>query len=241
MVVREGDPELLCPLGRRARAFPRDEEGRYTGHYPATSQNAMTYPEALFSRRRLSAVPPDGLMVAEVLRRPRPASAVALSGSRATVFRGPRPLHLVGGATTVGSGARGEQDPTALSRRRVRRSQDMLPTASGSPVARSSSGCGRTPNLVIWGVRGAVRPSGYSAHHLSRRRCGGPGSWTAAMSAAGVTTRQQPDRPDRGAPMMLATLSHWRLQESCCARPVVVDARLPSRDPSPRPRRGGLT
>jgi hypothetical protein len=43
VVVSKGDPELL-KLGesRRAFHFPQDEAGRYAGHHPATSEDAIT-------------------------------------------------------------------------------------------------------------------------------------------------------------------------------------------------------
>jgi hypothetical protein len=47
VVVSRGDPELVTLPGRPAWHFPRDEEGRYAGYHPATSDDAIEQLEAV--------------------------------------------------------------------------------------------------------------------------------------------------------------------------------------------------
>jgi GT2 family glycosyltransferase len=47
LVISKGDDELLKLSGRSAHHFPQMEDGRYAGHYPADSDEAITHLEAL--------------------------------------------------------------------------------------------------------------------------------------------------------------------------------------------------
>ncbi len=44
-VISKGDPELLAFQGRTGWHFPRDSQGQFAGHYPASSEAAISHLE----------------------------------------------------------------------------------------------------------------------------------------------------------------------------------------------------
>ena len=74
LVVSKGDENLLQLGSRTGWHFPRTDDGRYAGHYPADSDDAIRQLELLREpRRRLSRVPGHLALVARPLPGFRPA------------------------------------------------------------------------------------------------------------------------------------------------------------------------
>ena len=173
LVVSRGDRELVDLGGVDAGHFPQDDDGRYLGHHPRDSEDAVAQLEAL--RKRGAELPRpagDRLLVARPLRGASPSTCAIAIGAPTrevcTIFQPRRAA-----APRASAGRRSDERQRPARRGRVRRAGRPRPGRGRSHVPPGASvlvvSKGDAALLELPGLAAAHFPQdgagGYAGHH----------------------------------------------------------------------------